>query len=202
MPNILVLIPKEFNSYSKLNRKLTRITSTFTKFKIICSLDEKSLLKRFTFENKNCESFIINENWPSSEYTHVVIFDDNETFTKEISMFKETKIPVRIIPIKITKVINIHHHPEFTNIKKSDDYEYIGRGSVWGNPYAMNGSEIESREDVISKFKYDFDKDILMKAKKADSVKLMGKKLGCFCKPYACHGDIIADYLNSLDDEK
>lgn len=25
---------------------------------------------------------------------------------------------------------------------------------------------------------------------------LKGKKLGCFCKPSPCHGDIIAEYLN------
>ena len=29
-------------------------------------------------------------------------------------------------------------------------------------------------------------------------VKLKGKTLGCFCKPYPCHGDIIAEYLNLL----
>ncbi len=49
-----------------------------------------------------------------------------------------------------------------------------------GNPYAMNGVEIESREDVINKFKYDFDKDILMKAKKSEARNLIGKRLGCF----------------------
>jgi hypothetical protein len=27
---------------------------------------------------------------------------------------------------------------------------------------------------------------------------LKGKTLGCFCKPQACHGDVIAAYVNSL----
>lgn len=26
---------------------------------------------------------------------------------------------------------------------------------------------------------------------------LRGKRLGCFCKPKACHGDIIVEYLES-----
>ena len=30
---------------------------------------------------------------------------------------------------------------------------------------------------------------------------LKGKRLGCFCKPYPCHGDIIKEYLDTLDDE-
>ena len=29
---------------------------------------------------------------------------------------------------------------------------------------------------------------------------LKGKRLGCFCKPYPCHRDIIKEYLNTLDD--
>ena len=28
---------------------------------------------------------------------------------------------------------------------------------------------------------------------------LKGKTLGCFCKPYPRHGDVISDYLNGLD---
>ncbi|WP_420902511.1 DUF4326 domain-containing protein [Pseudoflavitalea rhizosphaerae] len=27
---------------------------------------------------------------------------------------------------------------------------------------------------------------------------LKGKRLGCFCKPFPCHGDVIAAYLNSF----
>ena len=27
---------------------------------------------------------------------------------------------------------------------------------------------------------------------------LRGKKLGCWCKPDPCHGDVIIDYLNNL----
>ncbi|MEP0357399.1 DUF4326 domain-containing protein [Paraglaciecola sp.] len=37
---------------------------------------------------------------------------------------------------------------------------------------------------------------------KAEVYKLAGKRLGCFCKPSACHGDVLADFLNSWDDGK
>ncbi len=29
---------------------------------------------------------------------------------------------------------------------------------------------------------------------------LKGKRLGCFCKPFPCHGDIIKEYLDTLDE--
>lgn len=200
MSNILVFLPKEFLSYSKFERKLSRITSSFDSFELCSSYDYNNFLAEFSSNNVNCKKINIEENWKLLEYTHVVIFDDGEMFPNEILFFQKNEIPLRVVKIKITRVINIHHHPEFQTIKKSDEYEYIGRGSIWGNPYAMNGAEIETREDVISKFKYDFDKDILMKAKKSEAHNLSGKRLGCFCKPHDCHGDIIANYLNSIDD--
>lgn len=200
MTNILVFLPKEFLSYSKFERKLSRITSSFDYFELCSAYDPNNFLTKFSGENINCKKTNIIGNWESLEYTHVIIFDDGEVFSNEILFFQQNKVPLRIIKIKITRVINIHHHPEFQKIKKSDEYEYIGRGSIWGNPYAMNGAEQESREDVISKFEYDFHKDILMKAKKIDAKNLAGKRLGCFCKPYNCHGDVIANYLNSIDD--
>ena len=200
MANILIFLPKEFLSYSKFERKISRITSSFNSFELFSPYDPNQFLTKFSSTNINCKNTHIVENWNSIEYTHVVIFDDGEVFPNETIFFQNNEIPLRLIKIKITRVINIHHHPEFQKIKKSDEYEYIGRGSIWGNPYAMNGAEQESREDVISKFEYDFHKDILMKAKKIDSQNLAGKRLGCFCKPHNCHGDILANYLNSLDD--
>lgn len=201
MTNILVLLPIEFKSFIKFERKLLRITSSFENFVLSCPNDSNNFLTTFANKHQNCKEIQIEKEWHKLEYTHAVIFDDGEVFLSETKLLREQKIPLRVIKIKITRVINIHVNTEFQELKKSDTYEYIGRGSNWGNPYSMFGNEQESREDVISKFKYDFDKDILMKAKKKDVHLLAGKRLGCFCKPHACHGDVIADYLNSLDDE-
>ena len=62
------------------------------------------------------------------------------------------------------------------------------------------GDDDNSREEVISRFKYDFDYDKFPKKEKSQVYKLVGKRLGCFCKPEACHGDVLADFLNSWDD--
>ena len=114
-------------------------------------------------------------------------------------MLFRSNINTRFIKINITRVVNITKQTEFKNLKSTPSYEYIGRGSYWGNPYSMyeNGDD---RDEVIRKFKYDFDFDKFLNVKKEDFIHLKGKKLGCFCKPQACHGDVIADYLNSLDD--
>jgi len=66
---------------------------------------------------------------------------------------------------------------------------------------ASPGEEQNDRNEVIRKFKYDFERGYLRKNKE-EVLKLKGKILGCHCKPLACHGDVIAKYLNRLDDGK
>ncbi|MFZ2449765.1 MAG: DUF4326 domain-containing protein [Methylovulum miyakonense] len=86
------------------------------------------------------------------------------------------------------------------NIDRKEPYDvYIGRGSDWGNPYAIGIDG--NREEVIRKYQYDFERGFL-KGDKQKLLALKGKALGCHCKPAACHGDILANYLNSLDDGK
>lgn len=202
MTNILVFLPIEFKSFTKFERKLVRITSSFENFVLSSPNDPNNFLTTFANKHQNCKKIHIEKEWHKLEYTHAVIFDDGEVFLSETKLLREQETPLRVIKIKITRVINLHVNTEFQELKKSDTYEYIGRGSNWGNPYAMTSYSNEDREKVINLFKYDFEKDILLKVKKQEVYKLLGKKLGCFCKPFACHGDILADYLNSWDDGK
>ncbi|CAA6804525.1 MAG: Unknown protein [uncultured Sulfurovum sp.] len=58
----------------------------------------------------------------------------------------------------------------------------------------------DTRDDVIRKFAYDFEQDMFLNKQKNEVYKLSGKRLGCFCKPSSCHGDILANFLNSQDD--
>ena len=73
---------------------------------------------------------------------------------------------------------------------------YIGRetwhlsGSKWGNPHKidLNDSRKNSREKVIELFKI----YILNNAELLESItELQGKKLGCWCAPKQCHGEIL-----------
>ena len=199
MNHLLVLLPEEFNCYTKLERKLDRISSSLMNFKITTN-SPNELLKLYQEHNRDCIEVSYLHDWKSVEFTHAVIFKDDEIFNDDEEYIRLLNIPLRIIQIKITRVINIDTDMQYKSIRKNDVYEYIGRGSPWGNPYSMTTHNEEDRKNVIHSFKYDFDRDILLKAKKGDVYKLAGKRLGCFCKPFDCHGDVLANFLNSWDD--
>jgi hypothetical protein len=118
----------------------------------------------------------------------------------------------------ITVVNKYKHQP-------TDHDVYIGRGSVFGNPYSHLDSKhgvikTETREEAIELFekflKY------TMATKDSNDLKVTELKQGmkelvelaekqdvnlvCFCKPKTCHGDIIKEWidnqLNKHDESK
>lgn len=70
---------------------------------------------------------------------------------------------------------------------KKEAYDiYIGRPSKWGNLFTIGKDG--TREEVISKYEaYIMNRPDLIQA----LPELIGKTLGCWCKPKACHGDIL-----------
>ena len=59
--------------------------------------------------------------------------------------------------------------------------------SIWHNPFEIGKDG--TREEVISKFEaYILAKPELL----AQLHTLKGKRLACWCKPKACHGDVLA----------
>lgn len=67
---------------------------------------------------------------------------------------------------------------------------YIGRPSKWGNPFQIGKDG--SRIIVIKKY-YEW---IKTQPQLLNSLsELKGKKLGCFCKPAPCHGDVLVELL-------
>lgn len=73
---------------------------------------------------------------------------------------------------------------------------YIGRPSKWGNPFAI-GRGASTRAEAIAFYRE------WIKAQPgllADIHELKGKRLGCYCKPKACHGDVLAALANEERD--
>lgn len=70
---------------------------------------------------------------------------------------------------------------------------FIGRGSKWGNPFKIG--EDGTREECIEKFR----KQLMSNPVKLAQVKreLRGRILGCYCKPLACHGDVLAEIADA-----
>lgn len=198
MNHLLILYPAEFASESKFCRKVSHLIRNLTEFDVIFPLDRNELIHHF-FAREHAEITLIKDvNWKQFAITHAIVFDDGEVFSSEIDFLKDRDVPVRYVNIKITRVVNIKKETTYALRRSTPVYEYIGRGSYWGNPYSLLTGE--SREEVIRKFKYDFEYEKFPNKEKSEVYKLAGKRLGCFCKPDACHGDVLADFLNEWDD--
>lgn len=109
------------------------------------------------------------------------------------------------------KVVNRHTHkgPE-----KGELDIYIGRGTIWGNPYSGTASldfeenssviKVENREEAIDKYKQHIYNQL--KDKNTDlyksfrELKILSENytvnLVCSCKPKSCHGDVIKEIIN------
>ena len=88
-----------------------------------------------------------------------------------------------------TVVVNIK-----TNLGATQQpgYVYIGRGSDWGNPFKVIPHGEHTREEAIALYEaYIQTQPELL----AQLPTLKGKTLGCYCKPLACHGDILIKLL-------
>jgi hypothetical protein len=60
-----------------------------------------------------------------------------------------------------------------------------------------------SREQAVKSFQKYFNERIEKDSEfKRRVLALKGKRLGCFCKPKACHGDVIADWLNKMEENE
>lgn len=92
---------------------------------------------------------------------------------------------------KITCVVNKHHNEPFD--------VYIGRGSIFGNPFPMGGRTREekaaSRREVVAQYEQHLlhSPELL-----AHVAVLYGKTLQCFCAPAPCHGHVLAHYAHAL----
>jgi uncharacterized protein YcbK (DUF882 family) len=92
------------------------------------------------------------------------------------------------------KVININKY-------EGDDYIFIGRPSAYGNPYS-------SKERSQAEFKVDTKKEAIEKYREyiLNNVNILDDlitelkqnqytKIGCFCKPAGCHGDVLKQLI-------
>jgi hypothetical protein len=79
---------------------------------------------------------------------------------------------------------------------------YIGRPSKWGNPFSYKEGtlakyKVKDRNESVDSFrKYITEgegKHLLN-----DLHELKGKTLGCFCKPLKCHGDVLKELIDNL----
>lgn len=77
-------------------------------------------------------------------------------------------------------------------VRQSQFHEvFIGRPSKWGNPFVIGRDG--TRAEVIAKYRVWIATQPQLLAALRE---LRGKRLGCFCAPQACHGDVLAELAN------
>jgi len=74
----------------------------------------------------------------------------------------------------------------------------VGDPGWLGNPYPKSQY---GREKCIELFRADFEERLASDAEFRAAVEdLRGEILGCYCKPKACHGDVIVEYIRDNQD--
>jgi hypothetical protein len=110
-----------------------------------------------------------------------------------------------VYPLTLLTISNLKMMTNTTVVNlRFDSYDvYIGRhgkgkDGYFGNPFKLKPHE--SGGSTIERFrKYFYDRLKADHEFKNRVHELKGKKLGCFCKPSPCHGDVIAEYLNRAE---
>ncbi|HEX3133793.1 MAG TPA: DUF4326 domain-containing protein [Planctomycetota bacterium] len=84
-------------------------------------------------------------------------------------------------------------HPLVVHCKRAPYDVYIGRPSPWGNPFRL-GDEAQ-RAEVVAQYRawVMAQPEFLARIRR----ELRGKRLGCWCAPRACHGDVLAQIANA-----
>ena len=86
-----------------------------------------------------------------------------------------------------TKVINRARRPSVTfDI-------YIGRPGPWGNPFHIGPDG--DRQKVIEAYRVWIQEPEQASLLSLARRELRGKVLGCWCKPMACHGDVLIELI-------
>ena len=115
----------------------------------------------------------------------------------------------------VNKLTVVNKHALLNN--NTDLHYYIGRGSLLGNPYTHLGLsdtkaeyKVANREEAIKAYR----QYLIFQIKERNPAILKGLKaiqtllsagnvsLVCFCKPAACHGDIIKALIENQNNPK
>lgn len=74
-----------------------------------------------------------------------------------------------------------------------------GKDGYFGNPFALaRQADAAARDEVMARYEEYFRERVARDEEfRTRVLALRGKRLGCFCKPGRCHGDVIAAYVEA-----
>jgi len=103
------------------------------------------------------------------------------------------------MPLPDYKASNNPSGLAFMNINNSISLPISTSAEVqkWGNPFII-GKDADQNE-VIRKYRERFEN---LRAEGSitdrDLIRLRGGRLGCYCSPLACHGDVLVEAIEAL----
>ena len=84
------------------------------------------------------------------------------------------------------------------NVNNSSYDVFIGRPSKFGNPFIIGRDG--TRSEVIEKYRHYLDRAIASGFITVEEIlALKGERLGCFCAPHRCHGEVIIEKIKELE---
>jgi len=88
-------------------------------------------------------------------------------------------------------------HERIVHCKKERYDVYIGRPSIWGNPFkiGIHGN----RQEVIEKYEEHIRSSPLLMA---GLEHLQSRTLGCWCPPKHCHGEVIIKLIREIEESE
>lgn len=99
-----------------------------------------------------------------------------------------------------TKPTTTHPRTTVVNLREEPYDVYIGRAGRGHDGYFGNKYRVGPHKhgEAIELFRKDFLERVDAEPEfRRRVLALRGKRLGCFCKPNACHGDVIAQWVDS-----
>jgi uncharacterized phage-like protein YoqJ len=117
-------------------------------------------------------------------------------------------VEIRLMdPVSTNNIIDLRECVQMKTTvvnRKAETFDvYIGRGSKWGNPFShKTGTKAEfvvaSRDEAVESYR----EWIQTQPHLLNSLhELKGRVLGCYCKPARCHGDILAELADQVEEE-
>ena len=85
------------------------------------------------------------------------------------------------------------------NIQREPFDVYIGRAGHWQDGYFGNPFTVKDHgTNAIRLYRDHFATRVRIDAEfRRRVIEVRGKRLGCFCKPRPCHGDVIAEWVDA-----
>jgi len=161
---VFVAYSAGFGRYAMFRRRLARLLARLDGPRLVYSTDPRGFVVRCAGEAGWVAGAaeVAEEDLGRAGLTHAVIFDDGESCARLAAAVESMGLSVRRVPVDIARVVNVDRGQECD--------VYIGRGSEWGNPYALGFDG--DREEVLRKFRYECERAVLL----LDGEELVGAK--------------------------